>query len=315
MPARPPLDSAVASHPSSTTLSAWGHRIASAGRRDARPAPHSRQGSVRRTVLGALALLVLLTAAGALHTRHQLSYRVHDYAILNLAGQLREMASAMALDAGQFTLADPLTLTDREISGYRERLARKAAQFDRIVDSFETRNLTPDLTGLDEPVSCSWDEASLDQLRATAGVWRQMRQSVTPALDPTAAPETVLDAAAVVAAQGDAVLDASRTLSLRFKDMMQRKLDSVIAAQLGLLAIAAALGAAVMVWLRRRVVQPLQAAEQAALRIVGGGTAAPLSEQGDREIAAVGQAKNRLSARLRLLFEVAERTGGGLTTG
>jgi HD-GYP domain-containing protein (c-di-GMP phosphodiesterase class II)/HAMP domain-containing protein len=97
--------------------------------------------------------------------------------------------------------------------------------------------------------------------------------------------------------------------------MMQRKLDEVIALQLGVLALAAIVGVALLVWLRRRVLRPLQAAEQAALRLVDGDLQVELAARGDREIAAVGTALNRLSARLRLLFDVAERTNAGLTTG
>jgi HD-GYP domain-containing protein (c-di-GMP phosphodiesterase class II) len=49
--------------------------------------------------------------------------------------------------------------------------------------------------------------------------------------------------------------------------------------------------------------------------MVDGHLGARVPEGGDREIAAVGEALNRLSARLRLLFDVAESTNAGLTTG
>lgn len=278
-------------------------------------APGTGPTSVRLTMILALGCLLLLAAASAATTRHLLSFRVHDYAILNLAGQLREMAGSMSLDAAQLGRADPAVLSPREIAGFRERLAVKTAQFDRIVDAFETRSLSPDLTGLDQPVSCTWDEPSLRQLRATAAVWRDLRRAIAPALDTSATDATVLAVAATVAVRGDAVLEASRSLSGAFKEMMQAKLDDVLALQLGVVVVAVLGGAALLTWLRRRVLQPLQAVEQAALRLVDGDLGVQLPAGGDREIHAVGEALNRLSSRLRLLFDLGERAGAGLTTG
>jgi HD-GYP domain-containing protein (c-di-GMP phosphodiesterase class II) len=271
-------------------------------------------GSVRRTVITALVGVLLLAAGSALTTRHLLSYRVHDYAILNLAGQLREMASSMAVDATQLDRSRVDAPGSRDLEAYRERLAQTVARFDRIVSAFETRNLTPDLTGLDEPVSCSWDEPSLRELRATAAVWQQLRSAVAPVLQTSASDAQILAAASAVAAQGPAVLEASRTLSGAFKGMMQRKLQTVLLVQFGVLAVAAGAGALLLLRLRQRVLRPLALAEQGAQRLIDGDVGMQLALQGDREIQAVGDALNRLSTRLRLLFEVAERTNAGLTT-
>jgi hypothetical protein len=51
---------------------------------------HLRPQGVRSAVTLSLGALLLLAAGIALFTHHNLSYRIHDYAILNLAGQLRE---------------------------------------------------------------------------------------------------------------------------------------------------------------------------------------------------------------------------------
>lgn len=272
------------------------------------------RGSVRRTVLGILVSLLMLTAGAAALTRHHLSYRVHDYAILNLAGQMREMASALALDAALLRRLNPESLSGVEIAGYRERLAYKVAQFDRIVESFESRTFAPDLTGLDAPITCSWDEPSLRQLRATAAVWRGVRHSIAPLLQASASDATVLAGAAVLTTEGDVLLESSRQLSLAFKAMMQRKLDTIIFLQLGVLGATMLAGAFLLAWLQRRVLGPLRAVEHGALCMLDGhlGTSVPV--RGDREIAAVGEALNRLSARLRFLFDVADNASAGLTT-
>jgi HD-GYP domain-containing protein (c-di-GMP phosphodiesterase class II) len=265
-------------------------------------------------VLLALSMLLLLAAAAALVTRHQLSYRIHDYAILNLAGQMREMAGSMALDAAQIRGTEAPGLSEREGAAYLERLSRQVAQYDRIVTSFETRQLSPDLTGLDAPVSCNWDAPSLRTLRETAAVWHRMHRSIGPALASPPSAERTLEIAGIVATEGPAVLEASRELSHAFKAMMQAKLDAVIRLQLGVLVATAAVGVAVLAWLRRRVLGPLATVERAAVRLIDGDLTVAPGGCGDREIAAVGTALERLATRLQLLFDVAERTNAGLTT-
>jgi hypothetical protein len=169
---------------------------------------------------------------------------VHDYAILNLAGQLREIASGMALD-GQLLLTNRGTPpSDEEVARWRTKLASQSAQYDRIVESFFARDISPDLTGLDAPVSCNWDSPSLNQLAATRTRWHAVRGRIAPALTPGAEASTVLAAASMLASEGPALLDSSRTLAGSFKTMMQAKLDRVIALQLGSLAGALALGPA-----------------------------------------------------------------------
>ncbi len=272
------------------------------------------RGSVRRTVLVILASLLMLTAVAATLTRHHLSFRVHDYAILNLAGQMREMASALALDAALLRRISPENLTALEIAGYRERLAYKVAQFDRIIESFESRTFSPDLTGLDLPVICSWDEPSLRQLRATAATWRRVRYSIAPVFHASASDATVVAVAGALATEGDVLLESSRQLSHAFKGMMQRKLDTIIVLQLGVLVATLLAGALLLAWLQRRVLGPLRAVEHGALGLLDGNLGASVPVRGDREIAAVGEALNRLSARLRFLFDVAGSASAGLTT-
>jgi HD-GYP domain-containing protein (c-di-GMP phosphodiesterase class II)/HAMP domain-containing protein len=120
--------------------------------------------------------------------------------------------------------------------------------------------------------------------------------------------------AAVLATEGQTVLDASRRLSQAFKDMMQRKLAGVLALQLGVIVATVVTGLLLLGWLRHRVVGPLRAVERGAQRLVEGELGLAIPERGDREIAAVGGALNRLSQRLKLLFDVADRTNAGLTT-
>lgn len=272
-------------------------------------------GSVRGAVLLALAGVLVLAVGITLFTRHNLVYRIHDYAILNLAGQLRELSHGMGLDARQIGRTDEAAPGSAELTRYGEKLALQVAQYDRIVQSFVTRELSPDLTGLDAPVSCTWDPPSLQQLAATAAAWQAVRTGVLPGTLPGATPAEIAAAARMLARDDGRLLQSSRALSIAFKEMMQRKLDFVIRVQLVGVALSALFGLVAFALVRRHVLQPLVRVEGLARRVIAGdlGTQAPVA--GGREIAAIGVALNRLSRRMQMLFGLAERSAAGMTTG
>lgn len=288
------------------------------GRRTSLP-PRTRSlwrgpDSLRQSIAALLLGVVLLGAASAWTTRWMLSARVHDYAILNLAGQLREIASGMSLD-GQLLLTNRGSPpSNEEVDRWRSKLASQSAQYDRIVESFFARDISPDLTGLDAPVSCNWDEQSLSHLTATRARWHGVRGRIAPALTPGAAAGTVLAAASVLAREGPELLDSSRTLAGSFKTMMQAKLDRVIALQLGSLAGAVALGLLLWAWMRRSVIAPLSAVEEGAARVLQGELGRQTPVGGGAETRAVAVALNALSSRMDVLFTLAERSGAGLST-
>jgi HD-GYP domain-containing protein (c-di-GMP phosphodiesterase class II) len=269
---------------------------------------------LRHMLVAVVAAVLLLSAVGALATRHLLAARVHDYAILNLAGQLRELAHGMALDGRQLLVDRLEPPQPDEWARYRERLATQAAQTERIVESFFQRELAPDLTGLEEPVSCNWDEPSLVQLRATRDAWRAVSARIAPALQPGAPPAVLQAAARVLDAEGPALLASTRTLAGSFKTMMQAKLDRVIALQFASAGAALVLGLLLWGWVRRQVLQPLAGIEAGAARVLAGELGHQTPVDGGSETRQVAEALNRVSTRMQVLFTLAARAGAGLST-
>jgi HD-GYP domain-containing protein (c-di-GMP phosphodiesterase class II) len=271
--------------------------------------------SLRHTVVAALAAVLLLAFASALVTRHVLSARVHDYAILNLAGQLREIANGMALDGRQLLVDRVETPGPDELARYRDKLVVQASQYERIVESFFQRELAPDLTGLDVPVSCNWDRQSLAQLAATRDAWRGLHARIAPALQPGAGPVAVLSAARTLDAEGATLLESTRALAGSFKVMMQAKLDNAIALQFGSAGAALVLGLLLWGWVRRQVLLPLAAIEGGATRVLAGELGHQVAAAGGTETRRVAEALNRVSTRMQVLFDLAGRVGSGLSTG
>ena len=78
--------------------------------------------TLRQSVAALLLGVLLLGAASAWSTRWMLSARVHDYAILNLAGQLREIAGLSAEGLSLEGIRRVIELR-REVEQLRSRLA------------------------------------------------------------------------------------------------------------------------------------------------------------------------------------------------
>lgn len=270
--------------------------------------------SLRHSVLLVLLAVLTVGAASALSTRYLLGFRIHDYAILHLAGQLRELAHGMALD-GQVLMSERDTAPPvEELRRYAGKLQTQVAQYDRIVESFFARNLPPDLTGLDQPVSCNWDAPSLHQLKLVHSQWRDVRTQLSPALAASADPHALLAAATVLDREGPKLLGASRELAGAFKTMMQLKLDQAIRLQAWSLALTAVLTLLLWYWVRRKVVRPLQTVEQGAREVLDGALGQQTPVEGGAETRAVASALNGLSQRMHILFELSARSGAGLST-
>ncbi|MCA0375546.1 MAG: HD domain-containing protein [Gemmatimonadetes bacterium] len=270
------------------------------------------------SVRGALALtigtLLFMAVGTALFTRYHLTRRVHDYAILTLSGQLRELANGMRLDARQLESLPPTLQTPDAVEYYRVKLTAAVEQYERIVQSFVTRELRPDLTGLDAPVSCNWDSPSLSQLERSAATWRIIHRGIAPATRPGATREEVLEAAEIVSRHGGRLLESSRSLNYAFKTMMQQKLDRVILTQLLSVLATCIIGLLLIGLVRRHVLAPLVDVERLATRVMSGDLATPVQVAGSAEIAAIGEAMNALTQRIRLLFTLSEQTAAGMTT-
>jgi HAMP domain-containing protein len=164
-------------------------------------------------------------------------------------------------------------------------------------------------------VSCSWDAPSLQQLAASAAVWFEVRKGVLPGTLESATTAQIIESARTLATDDHRLLRSSRALSIAFKDMMQRKLDFVIRAQVVSVVLSALFGVVAFMLMRRHVLRPLAGVEHLARRVISGDLGTQVPVAGGREIAAIGVALNRLSQRMQLLFGLAERSAGGLTTG
>ncbi|HEU0204854.1 MAG TPA: HD domain-containing phosphohydrolase [Burkholderiaceae bacterium] len=267
----------------------------------------------RAVLLGTLGALLTALLAAAAFTWYELSLRTHDYAILNLTGQLRVTAESLTQQSRLF-LRDAAASDD--VPGwYANELRRHVHLYDRIIDSLAARNLPADLTGLDDAIRCNWDAVSRAQLDRSVAQWRAFRPAIERGLRADASRFELEAAAAAFSHDGPRIADSTLELSLNFRTMMERHLAFVSRSQIIVAALGFVLAAALMLLVQRRVLDPLAAARAGVQRIARGELGLQLSVVRDDELGDMARAVNALSLRMRRLFDLTHRIGDGLTLG
>ncbi|BCB25707.1 hypothetical protein SKTS_05930 [Sulfurimicrobium lacus] len=261
-----------------------------------------------------LALFVLFAfQAGTVgFTLYEVDLRKHDYEILNLAGQLRVISHTMAHESRNYLKENEQTVfTGQHDSGfYTRNLQQSMTLYGKIITSFRNRRLDPEITGRDEPLTCSWDKQSRNQLDVSAAAWEDFRGGMQRAL--SANPSHPDIAAARYAEQrGDQLARSSDNLSRAFQLMMEGKLATIrLFNQIALFATAL-LTALIAVLLYRKVLRPLTLTLDGFSRVANGDLGYQVPLVVDNEIGRMTQAFNRLSERMRALFRLTDRINRG----
>jgi HD-GYP domain-containing protein (c-di-GMP phosphodiesterase class II)/HAMP domain-containing protein len=271
--------------------------------------------AIRFQVGLALGALFVLLAVSVGVTWYQLDLRKHDYMILNLAGQLRVTAQSMVQQARNYLKDTPTDYGayNRDLRLFYEELKRGSALYDRIITSFEARELDTDLTGRHDKLYCTWDNQSKSQLARTAEVWRTFRAGMAEKLgDDTEQPRLNWGAEYIVT-HGDALIGASAELADAFQMMMEEKLAEIRLINQIVLALAAVLMIGLLALIYRNLVRPLRHTMAGFARVARGDLGHQLPIAVDNEIGQLTHAFNRLSERLHALFRLTDRIGQGRT--
>jgi len=268
--------------------------------------------TIRFRVSLALFVLFALQAGTAGFTLYEVDLRKHDYEILNLAGQLRVISHTMAHQSANYLKENALTaLTGQRDSGfYASNLQQSMALYEKIIVSFRNRRLDPEITGLDEPLTCSWDQRSRNQLDVSATAWENFRHGMQLARD--ANPSRPDIASARYAGQhGDELARSADSLSRAFQHMMEGKLATIrLFNQLALLT-AALLTLLIAILVYRKILRPLTLTVNGFSRVANGDLGYQVPLVVDNEIGRMTQAFNRLSDRMRALFRLTDRINQG----
>ncbi|MCX7193217.1 MAG: HD domain-containing protein [Proteobacteria bacterium] len=261
-----------------------------------------------------LALLVLfaLQATTAGFTLYEVNLRKHDYEILNLAGQTRVISHTLVYQSQNYLKENTVfTLHDqRNARFYSQNLRQSMALYEKIISGFRNRQLDPEITGLAEPLTCSWDAHSRNQLDISAAAWEKFRIGIQLAIDThPASPDTA--AARYAAEHGEELAISADQLSRAFQHMMEGKLASIrLFNQLAMLATGL-LAVLIALTVYRSVLRPLKVSVDGFSRVANGDLGYQLPVAVDNEIGYMTASFNRLSDRMHSLFRLTGRIGQG----
>ena len=250
--------------------------------------------------LGAALLLLFGTAvwiAGS--TLYQINLRKHDYAILDLTGQLRLIAESMSSQSRQFLLRGKAS----DGALYRANLKQQRDLYERIIDAFERRELDADLTGLDDPLRCTWDAQSKAQLDRTAARWHRFARQLDRLLKD--APEARV--AEYVVARQTELATLSSDLNQAFRRMMEGKQELIVVTTRIALGISLILVIVLLTLLYTTFARPLGKTLEGFSRVAQGDLGYQVPLHLDNEIGQMVRAFNHLSCHLRALFSLTDR--------
>lgn len=271
--------------------------------------------SLRNQIGLALVLLASSFTATVVFTLYEVELRKHDYAILNLAGQLRVTAQAMAGQALHYLEAtNGLMVGNSRPSPFARNLNQQVQTFDKIIQSFEERNLPPELTGREDDLKCNWDAESIAQLKVTAQFWRQYRQALLAVWG--SAEQRVGDTLQKTARhvlENDARLQAAAQNLIRaFQRMMESKLQLLKMVNQLALSLMTLLLVFILLLLHRKLLGPLRMTLAGFSRVSQGDLGYQVPVTTENEIGQMTRGFNRLSKRLHAQFRLTDRINHGM---
>jgi HD-GYP domain-containing protein (c-di-GMP phosphodiesterase class II) len=270
--------------------------------------------SLRNQIGLALLLLASAFAGTVAFTLYEVELRKHDYAILNLAGQLRVISQMMAGQAlHHMEATNNRAMGASTTSPFARNLNHQVQSFDKIIKAFEEKKLPPELTGRAEVLKCSWDDASVTQLKVTAQFWHDYRREllqVWGGVHPQVG-ETLRHTARYVLDNESRLQSATQDLTRAFQNMMEKKLRLLKRVNQIALLLTGVLLLFVLVVLQRKVLQPLRQTLAGFMQVSQGDFGYQVPVTSKNEIGQMTQGFNRLSQRLDAQFRLTDRINDG----
>jgi len=265
--------------------------------------------SLKTHIAAALIFQLVLVALMSLFSVYELGLRKHDYAILNLAGQLRVTAQNMVSESHNYTLSAPRDYESyhRDLSFYHKNIQKQMKAYSDIISDFENRTLSAELTGHSEPIYCNWDEQSINQLDETANNWRRFESGLLSAIGDNKAEPRLEYAAEYIVKHSDALTQNTAELMRAFQHMMEIKLDSISRFNVIAIIVFIIINFALLLVFYKKVFQPLDVTRNVFEKVANGNLDCQVEINSSNEIGILSESFNYLTQRLSSLFSLTEK--------
>lgn len=265
--------------------------------------------SLKTHIAAALVLQLLMVMVLAAFSIYQLDLRKHDYAILNLAGQLRVTSQSLVSQSQNYKQVAPRDYESyqRDLNLYHKDLQKHLINYRQIITAFEKRTLPAELTGQTEPLFCNWDSNSISQLDKTAHMWRKFESGLQGALGENTNEPRLEYAADYILNRGKEITSASNELAQAFQIMMETKLDNISRLNYLSIVVFIVINVLLLMGFVYKVFRPLDATRRSFENIANGDLGYQLNIDTKNEIGSLSRSFNSLTQRLAALFRLTDR--------
>ncbi|HEY9050929.1 MAG TPA: HD domain-containing phosphohydrolase [Gammaproteobacteria bacterium] len=265
--------------------------------------------SLKIHIAAALLLQLILISILVGTTIYQLDLRKHDYAILNLAGQLRVISQVLVKQSYNYKQNAPRDYEsyERDLGLYNKDLHDLIQNYSDIIKAFKERNLPVELTGQQENLYCNWDRQSRNQLDITADYWNEFRQGLLNAIGNNPAEPKLEAAAQYVLLHEKELLESSTRLANAFQLMMESKLKSITRLNHSAIVAFIIINLIILAGFYLRFIKPLNSTLTGFQNVAKGNLKFQLPVGAENEIGYLRSAFNHLTTRLASLFRLSDR--------
>jgi len=252
-----------------------------------------------------LVLFTLLTSA-IVFTLISVNARQHDYAILNLSGQLRVIANNLQNQSKQYKANAPRDYPSyfRDLKLYHRQLNDQINHYDEIIQAFKKREIGTELTGLESDLSCNWDQQSINQLDQTVIEWENFKSGLKLALGSDKQEPRLEYAAEFIIKQAISLNQSTDALTTSFRSMMQTKLDNLILTVKGLLLLSAIISVGILVLFYLRIQKPLNINIRGINQISNGELQHRIHTRDESELSVLSHTINNMATSLNAIFKL-----------
>jgi response regulator RpfG family c-di-GMP phosphodiesterase/HAMP domain-containing protein len=267
-------------------------------------------------------LLIVLT------TLYLLNLRQHDYLILNLVGQARILTQTMVNQSAHYLEQAPRDYAsyERDLGLFNRDLTMQVESIENILSSLQQRviraNLTdpaysgysvqttptvPSLVAQDEPIICTWDKQSRDQMSSTYQVWKEFQRGLQQALGTNINGPRLEAAAEYIQIHSQGLSDSTGNLASAFRVMMEDKMSQIHMLNKFSLLLMLLISATLVFILYKRIFRPIDNTVAGFNRVSAGDFHHQVPVHDSHEIGIMTTSFNHLTQRISTLFRLTDR--------
>ena len=264
--------------------------------------------SLKFHIVVALALQLVVIIAITAFSIYQLNLRTHDYAILNLSGQLKVISQTLFNQSQNYKKNAPRDYEsyDRDLNLYNKDLVKHINDYDHIIEAFKERKIPSDLATNGEVIYCNWDQQSTNQLDRSARLWSDFKQGLDQALGDNETEPRLEYAAEYIIEHGESIQQSSVDLTNAFQQMMEIKLETIHSTNITAIIVFIISNLFIVFVLVSRVIRPLDNTRKAFDKVANGKLNYQVPVIAQNEIGELIDSFNGLTQRIAALFQLTD---------